>query len=86
MDETYCKVQGVWKYLNRTMDKDAKTVDFMSTAKRHQATAKRFFDKAALAGVAPERVTMNKSGTNSAAINEINAASDTPAYSGERDR
>ena len=46
MDETYIKVKGVWKYLYRAVDKQGKTVDFLLTAKRAIAAAKRFFDKA----------------------------------------
>jgi hypothetical protein len=32
MDETYIKVKGVWKYLYRAVDKDAKTIDFLHHA------------------------------------------------------
>jgi putative transposase len=55
MDETYIKVKGVWKYLYRAVDKQGKTVDFMLTAKRDMAAAKRFFDKALGAADAPAR-------------------------------
>jgi putative transposase len=37
MDETYIKVNGVWKYLYRAVDKEGKTVDFLLTAKRDKA-------------------------------------------------
>jgi putative transposase len=46
MDETYIKVKGVWKYLYCAVDKHGKTVDFLLTAKRDMAAAKRFLDKA----------------------------------------
>ena len=68
MDETYIKVKGVWKYLYRAVDKQGKTVDFLLTAKRDMAAAKRLFDKAMTANGA-----MDKSGANKAAIDEINA-------------
>ena len=42
-------------------------------AKRDQAAAKRFFDNATQAGGVPEKVTMDKSGANKTAIDEINA-------------
>jgi len=45
MDETYIKVKGVWKYLYRAVDKEGKTIDFLLTAKRDKAAAKRFFGK-----------------------------------------
>ena len=78
MDETCIKVKGVWKYLYRAVDKQGKTVDFLLTAKRDRAAAKRFFDKSMQANGVPEKVTMDKSGANKAAIDEINAADETP--------
>jgi putative transposase len=33
-----------WKYLYRAVNKQGKTVDFLLTAKRDMAVAKRFFD------------------------------------------
>ena len=76
MDETYIKVKvkikGVWKYLYRAVDKAGKTVDFLLTAKRDQAAAKRFFAKAMQANGIPDKVTMDKSGANKAAIDDIN--------------
>ena len=73
MDETYIKVKGVWKYLYRAVDKQGKTIDFLLTAKRDKAAALRFFDKAMKASGAPEKVTMDKSGANTAAMDAINA-------------
>ncbi|MFZ6691780.1 IS6 family transposase [Undibacterium sp. SXout20W] len=73
MDETYVKVNGKWKYLYYAGDKEGKTIDFLLTAKRDKAAAKRFFDKAMAGNGAPEKITMDKSGANKAAINDINA-------------
>jgi putative transposase len=78
MDETYIKVKGVWKYLYRAVDRDGKTIDFLLTAKRDKAAAKRFFDKAMQANGVPEKVTVDKSGANKAAIDEINANREKP--------
>ena len=78
MDETYIKVKGVWKYLYRAVDKEGKTVDFLLTANRDKAAALRFFEKAMKANGVPEKVTMDKSGSNKAAIDEINASSGSP--------
>ena len=77
MDETYIKVKGVWKYLYRAVDKAGKTVDFLLTARRDKAAALRFFDKAMKASGAPEKVTMDKSGANKAAMDEINDRGET---------
>jgi len=78
MDETYIKVKGVWKYLYRAVDRDGKTIDFLLTAKRDKAAARHFFDKAMQANDIPEKVTMDKSGANKAAIDEINANREKP--------
>jgi transposase-like protein len=78
MDETYIKVKGVWKYLYRAVDKEGKTVDFLLTARRDKAAALRFFDKAMKASGVPEKVTMDKSGANKAAMDGINAGRETP--------
>ena len=78
MDETYIKVKGVWKYLYRAVDKEGKTVDFLLTAQRDKAAAMRFFDKAMKASCVPEKVTMDKSGANKAAMDEINARGEMP--------
>jgi len=78
MDETYIKVKGVWKNLYRAVDKEGKTIDFLLTAKRDKAAAMRFFDKAMQGNGIPEKVTMDKSGANKSAIDEINDTMDVP--------
>ena len=70
--------QNPWKYLYRAVDKEGKTVDFLLTAKRDKAAALRFFEKAMKANGVPEKVTMDKSGANKAAMDEINARGDAP--------
>jgi transposase-like protein len=42
MDETYIKVRGHWKYLYRAVDRGGDTVDFLLTARRDEAAARRF--------------------------------------------
>ena len=78
MDETYIKVKGAWKYLYRAVDKEGKTVDFLLTAQRDKAAAMRFFEKAMKANGVPEKVTMDKSGANKAAMDGINQDRDVP--------
>ena len=78
MDETHIKVKGIWKYLYRAVDKQGKTVNFLLAAKRDKAAAMHFFDKAIQANDVHEKVTMDKSGANEAAIDEINASSGSP--------
>src|SRR5947199_9223399 len=45
VDETYIKVKGEDKYLYRAVDSTGQTIDFLLSAKRDTATAKRFFEK-----------------------------------------
>src|SRR5450830_1063443 len=78
VDETYIKVKGVWKYLYRAVDKQGKTIDFLLTAKRDMTAAKRFFDKAMRENGVPDKVAMDKSGANKAAIDAVNAGRAVP--------
>lgn len=78
MDETYVKVKGAWKYLYRAVDNEGKTVDFLLTARRDKAAALRFFEKAMKANGVPEKVTMDKTGANKSAMDEINARGKAP--------
>ena len=45
MDETYIRVGGQWKYLYRAVDRLGQTVDFLLTACRDLAAARRFFGR-----------------------------------------
>jgi putative transposase len=78
MDETYIKVQGKWKYLYRAVDKEGDTIDFLLRAKRDKTAAVRFFEKAMRANGDPEKVTIDKSGANKAAMDEINLDREVP--------
>jgi transposase-like protein len=73
LDETYVKVNGSWKYLYRAVDKAGATVDFLLTAKRDHKAALRFLHKAIGQHDAPEKITIDKSGANTAAIESYNA-------------
>ena len=71
MDETYIRISGQWKYLYRAVDKSGKTIDFLLTANRDKGAAMRFFEKAMEGNGLPEKVAMDKSGANKAAIDQI---------------
>ncbi len=45
VDETYIKVKGMWTYLYRAVDSLGQTIDFLLSAKRDAAAARRFFHK-----------------------------------------
>lgn len=71
MDETYIKVAGQWKYLYRAVDKVGDTVDFLLTAKRDLAAARRFLERAIDLHDVPEKITIDKSGANTVAIESV---------------
>ncbi len=73
MDETYVKISGQWKYLYRAVDKAGKTVDFLLTAKRDRAAAQRFLARAIEGNGLPQTVTIDKSGANTAGIENYNS-------------
>ena len=78
MDETYVKVGGQWKYLYRAVDRDGDTIDFLLRAKRDHAAARAFFERAIDLHGVPEKITIDKSGSNTAAITSIQADSGLP--------
>ena len=73
MDETYIKVAGKWKYLYRAVDRTGDTVDFLLTAKRDKAAARRLLERAINLHGVPEKITIDKSGANTAAIESVKA-------------
>ena len=72
LDETYIKVRGQWKYLYRAVDKDGNTVDFLLTAKRDTRAALRFLRQAIRNNCTPVKINIDKSGSNTAAIEADN--------------
>src|SRR5215468_5231992 len=72
LDETYVRIKGKWKYLYRAVDKAGNTVDFLLTAERDRKAALRFLRKAIGHQGTPEKITIDKSGANAAAIESYN--------------
>jgi putative transposase len=72
LDETYIKVKGEWKYLYRAVDRDGQTVDFLLTPQRDRAAAMAFLQKAIHHQGLPEKITIDQSGSNTAAIKRYN--------------
>ncbi len=72
LDETYVRVKSAWKYLYRAADKAGTTVDFLLAAKRDRKAALRFLRKAIKWNGTPEKITIDKSGANRAAIESHN--------------
>jgi transposase-like protein len=74
MDETYVRVKGQWKYLYRAVDKDGQTVDFLLTPTRDRDAAEAFLRKAIRTQGLPEKITIDQSGSNTAAITHYHIA------------
>ena len=72
MDETYVRVKGRWVYLYRAVDKFGKTLDFMLSRRRNKVAATKFFARALETNGMPLKIVIDKSGANTAGINEIN--------------
>jgi putative transposase len=72
MDETSIKVKGEWRYLYRAMDKSGQTIDFLLTKERDEQAAKRFLTKAIRRHGVPEKITIDGSAANEAAIKRYN--------------
>ena len=72
MDETYIKIKGDWYYQYRAVDKYGFTINFMLCKHRDKAAAIRFFKKAIRSNGQPKTITIDKSGSNTAALKAIN--------------
>src|SRR4051795_2775661 len=73
IDETYIKVKGQDRYLYRAVDSTGQTIDFLLTAKRDAAAAKRFFQKVfrSSANPIPRVINVDKNPAYPAAINRL---------------
>src|SRR5438309_12073917 len=73
VDETYIKVKGQVKYLYRAVDSTGQTIDFLLTAKRNAAGAKRFFRKvlSSSANPIPRVINVDKNPAYPAAISSL---------------
>lgn len=72
MDETYIRVKGEWRYLYRAVDTHGQTIDFLLTEQRDQEAALRFLQKAIRRHGVPEKITIEGSEANAAAIRGYN--------------
>jgi putative transposase len=72
LDETYVKIKGKSAYLYRAVDKEGHTIDFLLTPMRDRDAAEAFLRKAIRSQGLPEKITIDKSGANTAAITHYN--------------
>jgi transposase-like protein len=73
VDETYIKVKGQERFLYRAVDSSGQTIDFLLTAKRDTAAAKRFFQRglANPGNVMPRVINVDKNRAYPAAVNAL---------------
>ena len=76
VDETYIKVKGVWTYLYRAVDSLGQTIDFLLSARRDAAAARRFFRKALAQPhtVNPRTITVDKNPAYPRAVADMKRA------------
>ena len=75
VDETYIRIKGQDRYLYRAVDSTGQTIDFLLTAKRDAAAAKRFFRKMLMdpANPQPRVINVDKNRAYPAAVEELKA-------------
>jgi IS6 family transposase len=73
VDETYVRVKWHWTYLYRAVDSRGQTIDFLLSARRDAAAAKRFFRKALRQPhtVNPRTITVDKNPAYPRAVAEM---------------
>ncbi|ASG68944.1 IS6 family transposase [Francisella halioticida] len=72
MDETYLKLKGKDVYLYRAIDKHGDTLEFMVSEKRDEKASRKFFKKTIGKHGLPDKLNVDKSGANEAALLTIN--------------
>jgi transposase, IS6 family len=80
VDETYIKVKGHDRYLYRAVDSTGQTIEFLLTAKRDAAAAKRFLRKA-LSGAGnpvPRVINVDQNRAYPAAVDALQAEGSLP--------
>ena len=72
IDKTYIKLNGRWIYLYRAVDSLSNTIEFLLRKHRDKSAAKAFFRKAFKNNDNPDKVNIDKSGSNLSALNDAN--------------
>ena len=72
MDETYIKLNGEWVYLYRAVDSLGNTIEFLLRKHRDKVAAKAFFRKALKNNERPDKIAIDKSGSNISALDSVN--------------
>ena len=72
VDETYVKVNGVWRYVYRAVDQYGQVIDVLVSVRRDAAAARRFFHRAlATLKVTPTAVVTDAAAVYPAELDEL---------------
>jgi transposase-like protein len=72
VDETYVKVNGVWRYVYRAVDQHGQVIDVLVSKRRDADAARRFFHRALhLLRVRPSEVVTDKAPTYPRVLDEL---------------
>jgi transposase-like protein len=72
VDETYVKVNGVWRYVYRAVDQHGQVIDVLVSARRDAEAARRFFRRAiTMLKVKPTEVVTDASPVYPAVLDEL---------------
>jgi transposase-like protein len=72
VDETYVKVNGVWRYVYRAIDQDEQVIDVLVSARRDADSARRFFQRAlTMLKVTPSEVVTDAAAIYPAVLDEL---------------
>ncbi|WP_235103029.1 IS6 family transposase [Photobacterium carnosum] len=74
MDEAYINIKGEWWYYYRAIDKHADIVDFYFSRQHDEKAASTFLRKAIGSNGLPHKVVIDKSGTNTLALHNMNVS------------
>ncbi|HFQ4951556.1 TPA: IS6 family transposase, partial [Vibrio vulnificus] len=72
LDETYIKIKGEWFYYYRAVDKLGNVIDYYLSPNRDESAAKAFLNKAIAQHGLPDKVVIDGSKSNYAAIDAMN--------------
>ena len=72
VDETYVKVNGVWRYVYRAIDQHGQVIDVLLSARRDAAAARRFLTRALrMLQVTPSEVVTDAAPVYPAVLDEL---------------
>jgi transposase-like protein len=72
VDETYVKVNGVWRYVYRAVDQHGQVIDVLVSARRDAQAARRFFQRALCTlKVRPSEVVTDAAAVYPAVLDEL---------------